>query len=56
MAKNTGENRRIGAVKGRKQAENPKTGKWVQFDEHHKIMGNTDNPRKGVTGKEKKTK
>ncbi|WP_198143879.1 hypothetical protein [Methanosarcina lacustris] len=54
MAKNTGEGRRAGAVKGRSQAYNPKTEKWVQFDENHKIMTSTDNPRKGVKGKGKK--
>ncbi|MDD3247198.1 MAG: hypothetical protein PHF18_10180 [Methanosarcina sp.] len=54
MAKNTGEGRRAGAVKGRSQAYNPKTDKWVQFDENHKIMTSTDNPRKGVKGKGKK--
>ncbi|HEX3013168.1 MAG TPA: hypothetical protein VHO92_02690 [Methanobacterium sp.] len=54
MAKNTGEGRRIGAIKGRKQAYNPKTDKWVQFDSDHKIIANTDSPRKGVKGKGKK--
>jgi hypothetical protein len=54
LAKNTGENSRIGAVKGRTQTLNPKTGKWVQFDAHHKIITNTDKPRKGVRGKGEK--
>ncbi|WP_204245326.1 hypothetical protein [Methanosarcina horonobensis] len=51
MARNTGEGRRTGAVKGRSQAYNLKTDKWVQFDENHKIMTSTDNPRKGVRRK-----
>lgn len=54
MAKNTGEGRRAGAVKGRSQACNSKTDKWVQFDENHKIMTSTNNARKGVIGKGKK--
>lgn len=47
MAKNTGDGRRIGIFEGRTQAYNQKTGKWVQFDENHKIMTSTENPRKG---------
>jgi len=33
MAKNTGENFRKGAVKGRTQVENPRTQDWVERDE-----------------------
>jgi hypothetical protein len=32
MATNTGKNYRQGAVKGRSQVENPKTGTWVKRD------------------------
>jgi hypothetical protein len=53
LAKNTGETRRLGAVKRTTQAPNPKMGKRIQFDEHHKIITNTDNPRKRVRKKRK---
>ena len=33
MAKNTGTGSRTGAVTGRTQVENPKTGDWVKRDE-----------------------
>jgi hypothetical protein len=33
MAKNTGSGSRKGAVKGRTQVKNPKTGDWVERDE-----------------------
>lgn len=32
MAKNTGDNHRIGAVKGRSQTYNPKNDTWVKRD------------------------
>ena len=32
MAKNTGKNHRVGAVKGRSQAFNPKTQRWTKRD------------------------
>lgn len=32
MAKNTGENYRIGSVKDRTQTQNPKTGKYTKRD------------------------
>lgn len=54
LARNTGENRKTEAVKGSTQAPSSKTGKWAQFDEHHKIITNTDKPRKGVRGKGEK--
>ena len=48
---------RKGAVKGRIQALNPKTGKWIKIDRktskiisHKKTLG----PYKGVTKKKKK--
>lgn len=33
MAKNTGSGSRKGAVKGRTQVKNPKTGDWIKRDE-----------------------
>jgi hypothetical protein len=33
MAKNTGKGSRKGAVKGRTQTKNPRTGQWVERDE-----------------------
>ena len=62
MAKNTGDGHRSGAVKGRIQALNPVTGRYVKIDtgsgrilEHKKSAG----PYKGITerkpaGKKKK--
>lgn len=32
MAKNTGRSSRVGAVKGRTQTQNPKTGLWTKRD------------------------
>ncbi len=51
MAKNTGQSSRAGAVKGRAQAQNPVTGRYVKIDtdtgrivDHKKTPG----PYKGI--------
>jgi hypothetical protein len=53
MAKNTGNNSRKGAVKGRTQTHNPKTNTWVKRDgDSGKFIDNktsNNKPFKGVT-------
>lgn len=50
MAKNTGKGSRIGAVRGRSQVKNPKTGEWTKRGESGKFIdGKSDGtPFKGV--------
>jgi len=50
VATNTGKNSRVGAVRGRSQTHNPKTGTWVKRGENGKFMdGKSDGtPFKGV--------
>lgn len=51
MAKNTGENYRIGAVKNRSQVYNPKTDSWVKRGEDGRFMDvktSSNSPFKGV--------
>lgn len=50
MAKNTGNGFRHGAVRGRSQVENPKTGEWVKRGEGGKFIDGKSGgkPFKGV--------
>ena len=56
MAKNTGENHRSGAVKGRVQVLNPTTGRYVKMDTRTgRIIDQkkSSGPYKGITVKKK---
>jgi hypothetical protein len=51
MARNTGKGHRIGAVKGRSQVYNPRTGSWIKRGSDGRFMDvkTSDNkPFKGV--------
>ncbi len=49
MATNTGKGTRKGAVKGRSQTQNPKTGQYVKRNaEDGKFMAAKNEPYKGV--------
>ncbi|GHF74113.1 hypothetical protein FHX82_002089 [Amycolatopsis bartoniae] len=50
MAKNTGNGSRVGAVRGRSQVMNPKTGEWTKRGEGGRFLdGKKDGqPFKGV--------
>jgi len=50
MAKNTGNDHRIGAVKDRIQSNNPRTGLWTKHDENGRFMSTKKDgtPYKGV--------
>lgn len=53
MGRNTGNGSRVGAVKGRTQSYNAKTGKYVKRDtETGRFLSSKDTPYKGVTSEE----
>lgn len=56
MAKNTGDNKRQGAVKDRSQFYNEKTGLYMKRDEKGRIMSGKKTPYKGVSKEKKEIK